>query len=282
MLIKRVVAGALRILPDSIKETLLSLLFDDALSSRTSALHLCLSTEWSLKNLSGNGVHPACTIDCGAYVGNWTRMVKNIFPDTRVLMIEANPERERDLREVASAYPQTVDYAIALLGAREQASTQFHQMGSGSSVFREQSNVPGRAIMLPVRTLDAVVHEKGLQDIDLMKIDVQGAEIEVLKGGLDTLRSTQVIVLETSFLQYNKGAPLVGEVIAFMETQGFVIYDIGTMTRWSTGHILLQADLIFVQRNSPLRPEHFQFPRYLRLSDQVPAQLPRDRIVSQA
>jgi FkbM family methyltransferase len=214
-------------------------------------------TERSLVLLRDKGFNPKTIIDCGAYVGRWTQMARRIFPDAVFLMLEANPAKERRLKEVQEAAPATTRYAIAVIGAESRPSVRFYQMESGSSVFEEQSGVPRNIMESPMRTLDEIVLEKNLTDVHFIKLDVQGYELEILKGAPEALRTVLAVLMEVSFLQYNAGAPLFAEVIRFMDERGFVVYDIGSLVRWQGDNSLLQADLLFVRKDSPFRPAKF-------------------------
>ena len=70
-------------------------------------------------------------------------------------------------------------------------------------------------------TLDTIVHEKGWPMPDLIKLDVQGAEMDVLKGAGKCLSSCRDLIVELQKVEYNKGAPLREEVIAYTESIGF-------------------------------------------------------------
>ena len=54
-----------------------------------------------------------------------------------------------------------------------------------------------------------------------VKMDIQGAELDVLKGGRNTISAAKHVILEMQRVEYNKGAPLKDEVIAYMNTLGF-------------------------------------------------------------
>lgn len=211
----------------------------------------------SFRNLRRNGFNPSVIIDCGAYEGEWTKQIKRIFPASQILLIEALPEKEKYLAKIKRDYPG-VDYEIALLGASNSEAVKFYRMNTGSSVFEEQSNVRRQEVTLPMKTLDRIVSARKINEVSLLKLDVQGSEIEVLKGGSNTLRSSDMVLLECSFLPYNKGAPLFNEVVDFMAGEGFFVYDIGSLFRWK-GSAMLQADIIFAREDSALRQRFFNF-----------------------
>jgi FkbM family methyltransferase len=87
-------------------------------------------------------------------------------------------------------------------------------METGSSVLAELTNVPREKIYLDMITLDQIAanHTELGQNI-LLKLDVQGYELEVLKGAEKVLQSTELVCMEVSLLNYNSGAPLMPEVI---------------------------------------------------------------------
>jgi FkbM family methyltransferase len=214
-------------------------------------------TGQSLVLLSKKGFKPKTIIDCGAYVGRWTQMARKIYPDAVFLMLEANPAKERRLREVQAEAPGSIHYSMGVVGPESRPAVTFYQMESGSSVLEEQSDVARNVIQSSMRTLDEIIAEKKLPDAHLIKLDVQGFELEILKGAKNALGTAQVVLMEVSFLQYNKGAPLIADVVRFMNDRGFVIYDIGSLVRWHGDNSLLQADLIFVNKDSGFRPTRF-------------------------
>lgn len=106
-------------------------------------------------------------------------------------------------------------------------------------------------VQVPVRTLDSVFAECDLQELDLLKIDVQGYELEVLAGGSGALRRTKLIVTEVSFFEHYKGQPLFPEIYAHLIGAGFGM-------RATFGYVYddqgrpLQCDAVFVNLEKPL------------------------------
>src|SRR5664280_1018092 len=72
------------------------------------------ATYWRLRE---QGFSPGGIIDIGAHDGDWTRMIKSIFPAPPTLMIEARQEQEPILQRACTKFSD-VDYAIALLGSK--------------------------------------------------------------------------------------------------------------------------------------------------------------------
>lgn len=207
------------------------------------------SVEGALSYLKEWGFRPGLVIDVGAFRGEWTRMVKGIFPDTSVLMVEAQRSTEQSLRDVCGYY-DGVDYSIALLGPQDGLTVSFTEMLTGSSVFEEKSDVPRERAIRQTVTLDTLLDGK---KPDLLKLDVQGYELEVLKGASDALTTAQFVLMETSLIQINRGCPLFSEVIAFMNGANFRLLDFCSQIR-RKDKALWQTDLLFISNASPFLP----------------------------
>ena len=78
-----------------------------------------------------------------------------------------------------------------------------------------------------------------------LKLDVQGAEVEVLDGGSKTLDRSDLVQLEVALLPYNEGGATFLQVINYMDQRGFVPFDVAGMIR-PTGAELVQVDMLFV------------------------------------
>jgi hypothetical protein len=78
---------------------------------------------------------------------------------------------------------------------------------------------------------------------DLIKMDVQGAELDVIRGGLRIVRNSRYLILELQTHDYNLGAPHFEEVVAFLHTEGFAVVDI--IDLMYAGDKLIQVDVLF-------------------------------------
>jgi len=214
------------------------------------------SVEFCLRQLKDKGFHPEQIVDCGAYMGNWTRMIKKHFPQARVLMIEPQEDKQPFLAQIQNEFPGSVDYVQCLMGPEAKTAVNFFEIeGGGSSLLGELTAAPRRTVTRPMKRLDDVLQEKGISPA-LLKFDVQGFELEVLKGAPKAMQEAEVILLEVSFVRYNPSGPLFHEVIAFMKERGFVVYDICPLGRFA-GVTLFQADVFFVKEDSQYRQINF-------------------------
>ena len=212
------------------------------------------SIDATLRTLGRLGFVSRFCVDIGAYNGDWTRLFREIFPESGVLMIEAQEARRGALEKVAARSEPGLDVEIALLGPRRAERILFHEMESGSSVFEEASPYSRTAIEKSAQTLDGLLREKSCPRVDFIKLDVQGYELEVLNGGSRAMSQAEAILLETSLLPINRGCPLFAEVIAFFHKLGFRLFDFCGQIRRKDG-VLWQTDLLFLRRDSKYAPE---------------------------
>jgi len=207
--------------------------------------------EGSLQIMRRNGFAPSTVIDIGAYAGDWTRLCKRLFPNSYVLMVEPQKARYFDLERVVTDYSGIV-LSQSLLGATEQSSVGFYAMNSASSVLPETVKQQQPTCYLSMTTLDKLTDATPFEKPDLIKLDVQGFELEVLRGGMHTLTSTEAVIIETNLIAIYDGAPLFHEVVSFMAEYRFYVYDICTFFRRPYDNALWQVDLIFVNQSSEL------------------------------
>jgi FkbM family methyltransferase len=201
-----------------------------------------------IQMLKDLGYHPDLIIDIGAYKGQWTESAARIFPHASFLMVEAQPDKESYLRALMSQNG-LISYHIGLVGSVSSEDVTFYKMETGSSIYSENSSAPRSIIKMNMSTLDDLLAHSEKNQSVFLKMDVQGAELDVLRGARKTLERVDAILLEASVTNYNCHAPLIGNIFHYMEEIGFVLFDISEQRRSKNG-LLLQADLIFVKKGS--------------------------------
>ena len=148
---------------------------------------------------------PARILDVGANEGHWTRGILRVFPSASVVMVEANEARRQDWRGL----PASVRGLISVLSDKEGEVPWFTTPGAatGDSMFQERtswvetSNTTRHAL-----TLDGLLAREGLADgpFGLVKLDVQGAELTVLRGAARALSQAEVLFMELPLVSARK------------------------------------------------------------------------------
>jgi FkbM family methyltransferase len=215
----------------------------------------------ALSRLRARGFAPKAILDVGAYEGQFARDVRRIFPEAHVLMIDALAENEETLKYVCDEIGDAA-YAIAMLGDSDIEDIPFFVVDTerrpdlvktGSSKFREKVDFPMQERRVAQRRLDSLI-EQSDPAYGLIKLDVQGAEIEVLRGLGARLADAQILLLEMSLVEYNEGAPLIADVLYGLKDMGFVLCEIVEEHRYRDGG-LLQIDGLFVRPESVMRAQ---------------------------
>ena len=213
----------------------------------------------SLEHACKLGLSPATVIDVGAAHGSFTSACCNIFPHARYLMVEALQEYETHLRRVVARIPKA-EYVLCAASAQSGSATiNVHSDLVGSSLYLEceESDVNGVPRTVPARLIDHICETKGTRGPYLMKIDVQGAELDVLAGCGRVLAETEYAILELSLFKFFQSGPQLYDVIDYMKSRGFVMYDIFDMQFRPLDNALSQVDVAFVPDDSKFRTHHF-------------------------
>lgn len=132
-----------------------------------------------------------------------------------------------------------------------------HEDITGSSIYKQiesEERLNGKLIEVPMRRLDSLLQED-LESPCLLKIDTQGAELNVMRGAEGILHMIDMIICEVSFHQFRHDTPEIGEVVSEMAKHGYVPYEILEGHYRSIDNALAQVDIVFVKNESPLRKQ---------------------------
>jgi FkbM family methyltransferase len=193
-------------------------------------------------------------LDVGANRGQFALVALRRWPDARLVCFEPLDTARRQLTEVVGGSGAEIrDVALA-----EQAGeVEFHvsRADDSSSLLpitpRQAAMFPGtdEVRTMPVRTarLDVELAGEPLAGPVLLKIDVQGGELGVLRGAVGLLDQIDVIMVECSFVEFYAGQPLAHELIEFLAAHEFVLTSAGSPTMDGQGRVV-QLDFVFSRR----------------------------------
>jgi len=199
-----------------------------------------------LKNL---GYMPPIILDIGAHKGEWTREMKRLYPDAKYYLFE--PTSYSELSRFNN--DDNVKVFNVLLNDKIEEVDWYNTMTTGDSFFKEQTHhyvnsVPVKKLTIDLNTV--IIQNdilKGTHSM-LIKIDCQGAEIPILKGSTSIFEKTDFIILEMPlFGCYNQGVPTFLEHITYMDSIGFIPFDI--LENHHINGFNMQVDVLFINKN---------------------------------
>ena len=226
-----------------------------ALSRRADAPRRA-TAEAALQALSRlGGVEPQTVIDVGAAYGDWSANASRHFPSARFLLVEPLTEFSELLERRARELSDAVLVGAVAGDTTGSATLHVHADLVGTSLH-DEPGLSSEERVVEMTTVDQVVVDHDARGPFVMKLDVQGAELEVLRGAISTLAQTQLVQLESSLFPFYEGSSDVVGVLTHMRSAGFVLYDIVDLSYRPLDGALAQVDLFFVPESSPLREHH--------------------------
>lgn len=190
---------------------------------------------------------PDWVIDIGVATGTPELYEHYEMQHYNYLLIEADPRYETHLQHYQLKYPNTVNVEKCFCDAVD-GETVFSQNSDGRSSSRYNVAVDSVAISVPTKKLDTIVCERGIQGTILLKIDVEGAEVDVLKGATEVLKKCEIIIVESwiTVMGRDKTPSDFASLVSVMKQNGFVVFDIFGGHAYDTG-ILKMVDLVFIR-----------------------------------
>lgn len=211
-----------------------------------------------LKHMNDLGFAPQVIFDCGAYLGEWAVKAAEIFQKARFLLIEPNimitGETQRNIAHITPS-------PLLLEGI---AVGEMHQSGhlnvwnnaetsmGGSSLLSHVQGEPERKVPIEIMPLDSISAEYELQP-DLVKLDLQGAELSALKGAQNLLKTTEAFMIEFGILESYNNRTSPRELLDIMYDNHYCLYDIVDLCYRPYDKALHGGDFFFVKRDSLLK-----------------------------
>lgn len=203
-------------------------------------------------NLKNMGFYPDAILDIGAHHGNWTKSTMSIFPNSKFYLFEGINYNELKI------FKNNPDIYVTneLLNDKIEEVDWYEEKNTGDSFFKENTKYFLKTQPIKRKTIDLnsiIDRDNILTDKKniFIKIDTQGAEIPILKGSGKILSRTDFIVLEIPlFGKYNEGVPNFLEHIQFMDSIGFIPFDI--VDNHYINGFNMQIDMLFINKHHKL------------------------------
>ena len=181
-------------------------------------------------------------LDIGCNEGAWAKRLKTVYPEAEITMIDTIDSFKKECEQYGK-------FIQACVGEKEDEKIFYFSTdpmdSRGGSLYIENSNVPWNTKKVQTKALkDIVPNEK----FDYIKIDVQGEELDIIRGSLELFQSTKWVQLECPVFENNKGAPKFAQVTSYMINLGFSIFDIENVYYNAK---LMSVDFLFCNKNLP-------------------------------
>ena len=176
-----------------------------------------------------------CVFDIGGAGGLQTRWqtfenyIRPIFvePDKRSF-IDLKKNRKEVIDKALWSNTSKKEFYLT---KKKETSSMFLPNRAFLDLFPESDRYDiEKTVKIDVTELDKIIDYK--YQPHFMKLDIQGAELEVLRGSKKTLTNVLGLEIEVNFKEIYHDIPLSHDVEEFLKKEGFVLYDFVTLSRW--------------------------------------------------
>jgi FkbM family methyltransferase len=193
--------------------------------------------------------------DIGANVGTWTLLAKSIIPSAQIQAFEPLVRHCKSFADNIAGVENVTLHQIAVGSENTSAVIHVTNFSDASSLLTPAAASESlfgvrdaEQLDVQVRRLDDYRAEQDLPQPDLMKLDVQGYELEALKGGTECLGSVKAVITEVSFIEYYERQCLFHEVVSYLAKFDLFVLALGVNT--VLGSAVGQTDVLFMRRIS--------------------------------
>lgn len=181
-------------------------------------------------------------IDVGAYLGETAHWFSVLFPNATVWALEPFPESFAEL--VLKSGTKIKPFNLAVTNFDGQVELHYNSISHTNGIYPinsdssdslsvaqrgevgiKQNSTIG-SVLVNARSLNSFVEEQDILEIDLLKIDVQGAEVDVLKGSGNILNRVAVVLIEISLYDYYEKSSTIGDVESYLSPHGFSLWSV--------------------------------------------------------
>ena len=200
-------------------------------------------------------------MDIGANTGQFGLLLRNIGYRGLILSFEPLSKVRKKLQSTAMLHEPWRVFPYALGSSKGEKlvqvfgdhtfSSMYNINSKGKKIFGALLRATGEEKAL-VRTLDNLASEMGLisnNDGLMVKTDTQGHDLQVLKGGLQTLSKARVVLTEAIAEPIYDQVPRFPEIVEFLEKHGFAPSGFYPISHRPENLAMIEFDAVFVKRS---------------------------------
>ena len=197
----------------------------------------------------------ASIVDVGANRGQFTLLMAGLYPEAQILAFEPLVKPFRKLLDVTADLPKVRVFNSAIGPTRTTLPMNVSKRDDSSSLLpisdMQETIFPNtghdHVDQVRVAPLNDFINDIDLRRPSLLKIDVQGFELEVLKGSADCIDRFDAVYVEASFVQLYDGQPFASDIIDYLHERDFRLRGIYNLSQMPDGRAV-QADFLFIHR----------------------------------
>ncbi len=143
---------------------------------------------------------PKVIVDAGANIGLAAIYFANKYSDAKIISIEPEQSNFELLKENVASYPHVIPIQAALWNKNEEINLIDPGLGKWGfmvETIHSSENLPGKTCHTVMgMTIDKIMKDYGLKKIDILKIDIEGAEKEVFSDATSWIEKIDSIIVE--------------------------------------------------------------------------------------
>lgn len=195
-------------------------------------------------------------VDVGAASGTWTKLAMKRWPNAKYILVEPLSERTEELTALKNQY-QNIEFVSAVAGnssgkvgfsvANDLDGSGVYGKSAKGTTYREIDSV----------TIDELVDKHRAPGPYLLKLDTHGFELPIFEGAQQTLKQTELIIVECYGFFVSPHAKLFYELCAYLHEAGFRPVDLVDVVNRRKDGAFWQCDIFFARQNNPVFEDNF-------------------------
>ena len=222
----------------------------DSELNRNKIKRLILENKWLIeKNIK-------TIIDIGANEGQFAQKMRLLFPNAKIISFEPITQVYQQLNENFKNDKSFISYNFGLGEKEENITMWLNEYSPSSSILKMSDHLnhfqnakETAKINIEIKPLDKVLNKSKIETPYLTKIDVQGFEKYVIKGGQSLIKNSLIIIIEVSFCSLFENQVLFDEIYSILKSLGYKYSGNYDQLYSPVNNKILQADAIFIKEN---------------------------------
>lgn len=188
-------------------------------------------------------------LEAGGHYGEDTVIMCERWPQSTIYSFEPCPDYFAKLEKAVANLPNVHVYPYGLFTTTGYYTFNVSRNLDGASSFLKDNNLPvinynDYQISVFCKNLDEWADENGINYIDYMWLDIEGAELYVLMSAPQILETVRAISCELNYKEFRQDMPHFEKVNNYLNSQGFTLYKIWGSENWQATGVYIRSSLL--------------------------------------